>query len=149
MDVIVPDWLIRAYNIFGRPLITGHGFTVQNGPAKGATDENPSKHRYTDGNSLLCFEALISPILRSALLLPVHDYPEARAGPSGYHMWTSYPNAFDFLRFQEKFEIAKYENPDLTLQTVAPDLIPGWQYWDVELLALAQKDYEKWKRRFI
>ncbi|KAG8867440.1 hypothetical protein FRC20_005758 [Serendipita sp. 405] len=138
-DVAISDEIKRNYEMLGRPPIMLNGFTLENSWMNGATDTNPSEWHYTQGNHLLSFETVQSPILRQPLILPAHKPPEEIDDHSD-RRWTSYPLAYNFVKLQEKFEVAKFEIPDLTLRTVRPELLPGWQYWDLEALRLVQED---------
>ncbi|KAG8801047.1 hypothetical protein FRC17_006742 [Serendipita sp. 399] len=143
--VTIPDWLFVATAKFGRPLMMANGFTLRTSqptiPRK--PDQNPSRDRYSDGNSLLCFEAFYSPILHFPLILPLHSRP-FRVFSLQNHKWTGYTGTYSFIAAQERFEIEKYGLPELNRATIRPELIPGWQYWDLEVLRLVQKDFEKW-----
>ncbi|KAG9045896.1 hypothetical protein FS842_001045 [Serendipita sp. 407] len=138
-DVAISGDIRRNYEMLGRPAIMLNGFTLENSWMNGATDTNPSKWHYTHGNHLLSFETVQSPILRQPLILPVYKPPGDIDGQAGGR-WTSYPLTYNFVKLQEMFEVAKFEIPDLTLRTVRPELLPGWQYWDLEALRLVQED---------
>ncbi|KAG8805278.1 hypothetical protein FRC17_005594 [Serendipita sp. 399] len=108
--------------------MTGNGFTLRNSPEKEEDKQHQYGHPEDMGDIPLVFSILQSPLLRLPSILP-------------FHLQLDYPNSIEFLDSQEAVIFERYS---VTVQTVQPELTPGWKYRDVELLQLAQDDFEKW-----
>ncbi|KAG8802284.1 hypothetical protein FRC17_006436, partial [Serendipita sp. 399] len=87
-DVVIPDWLIHACESFGRPLMTGNGFTLRNSPAREEDKQYQYGHPEDMGDIPLVFSILQSPLLHLPVILP-------------FHLQLDYSNSIEFLDSQE------------------------------------------------
>ncbi|KAG9020147.1 hypothetical protein FS842_007558, partial [Serendipita sp. 407] len=154
--VTIPYWVKEANDYLGLPLLACQGFSVRNTQPRQPTVQNPAPKHYQNGDVLLTFELVCCTILRLPLVLPISD------SPSRSEMWprcTCYPATysfmmsasyltFSFLYFvflttysrQQRFEEEKVVEA-FSRRTLRPDTVPGWQFWDAEVLQYVHREY--------
>ncbi|KAG8852175.1 hypothetical protein FRB91_006862 [Serendipita sp. 411] len=132
--VVIPNWVKEVTDYLGLPLLACQGFSVRKDQSTHPMVQHPVPRFYRDGNILLTFEPIYSIILHQPIILPVSD-SRKRSGRGD--AWTSYPATYKFILGQQRFEELKGVRDPLE-----PETVPGWQFWDTEVLQFVHKEYK-------